>query len=238
MMLGTSASGPSAPPEPDVIFGAKLMSWHRGDLGVTLSGADVVTWEDQSGNGRTFTAPFGLRPTMGTLAGQAALSFAAPSMQYLELTGTSYGSPSALHVIRVFQRLADPPSTSGRSGLDNWGTSAARSHVPFTDGVIYDSTGAVSRATVGDPTPSLAAPRVYESISTASKWEARLDGAVLYTTSALGVAVTGAPWIGGMPSGAYMDGQIAEVIVLSAEASAGERTDLAAYMLDRYGITM
>lgn len=225
---------------PIEIFGSKLLSWHRADLGVTLSGSDVTTWADQSGNGRTFTAAVGQRPTMGTMSGQTALAFAGASSQRLSLSGTSYGSPSALHVIRVMQRNADPPSTSSRSGLDDFGTHAAKSHVPFTDGVVYDSTGgASSRATVGNPTPSFASPRVYESISTASKFEAKLDGTTIFGPSTtLGVGVAATPIIGGTTAGAYMDGYIAEHIVLNAEASVSERSALAAYILDRYGLTI
>lgn len=223
---------------PITIFGSKLMSWHRADLGVTLSSSEVTDWADQSGNGHDFSAAAGDRPTVGSVGGQDALYFEATNTEYLTLSGTGYGSPSALHVIRVMQRLDDPPATTQKSGLDDWGTSAAKSHVPFTDSNVYDSTGGSSRATVGNPSTSLATHCVYESVSTGSAFKAILNGTTIYSGSSLGVAVAGTPWIGGGSHGAYMDGYISEVIVLNAEASAGERTDFAAYILDRYGISI
>ena len=223
--------------EPPATFGAILMSWHRADLGITLTSGRVSAWADQSGNGRDFVAAAGDRPIIGSCAGQDALYFDAASTEYLTLSGSGYGSPSAFHVLRVMCRLADPPATTAKTGLDDWGTSAAKSHVPFTDGTVYDSTGGATRATVGNPSPSLAIPCVYESISTASKFEARISGTVIYTGASLGVAVAATPWIGGGSHGAYMDGYINEIIVLSAEATGTQRTDFAAYVLDRYGFS-
>ena len=225
--------------EPPAIFGSKLLSWHRADLLVTLASGRASDWGDSSGNGRTFSqGTAGSRPLPGTMGGQASLYFDATRPDYLSLSGSGYGSPSALHVFRYMARNADPAPTSAKSGLDDFGSSAAKSHVPFTDSTVYDHTGGVTRATVGNPAASLAVPCVYESISTGSKFEARLDGTSIYSGASLGVGVPATPWIGGGSHGAYMDGHIGEIVVLNAEASAGERSAWAAYILSRYGLTV
>jgi len=229
---------------PITIFGSKLMSWHRADLGLTFSsGALVSDWADQSGNGRTFSeATPGNQPNQTVLGGgQSALHFDATYPCKLTLSGTSYGSPSAFQLFRIFKRNADPPPSSAKAGLDDFGTYAAKTHAPYTDGVIYDCTGLSStRMTCGDPATSLSSLCMYESLSTASKWQARVNGTLLYDApSGFGVGVPASPIIGGAPSaGIYMDGEIAEVIALNAEASGGERTAFAAYVLDLYGLTV
>lgn len=227
---------PPPPDGPDVIFGSALLSWHRADLGVSDILGSVTDWADQSGNGRDFAAAFS--PTLGTNAGQAALVFVGSSTQYLTLSGTSYGSPSQVHVIRVLQRNADPAPTTQKSGLDDWGTSAAKSHIPYTDGTVYDSTGGTTRATVGNPSTSLATLCTYESTATGSAFVARVNGSVVYSGASIGVAIAATPWIGGGSHGAYMDGYLSEVIVLNTTPDATQRSQMAAYILDRYGLTI
>lgn len=59
-----------------------LTVWLRSDVGVTTSGSEVVTWQDQSGNGYDYTgtAGSGNRPTFvsssSDLGGQPAIDFA------------------------------------------------------------------------------------------------------------------------------------------------------------------
>jgi len=224
------------------IFGTKLMSWLRADLGVSLDGSsNVAAWADQGvGTGRDYgQGTAARRPAMGTLNGKPAVLFDSANTEYLSLSGATYGAPAAAQVIRVMQRNADPPAVAAASGLDDFGTFAAKSHVPFTDGIIYDSTAvSAARATVGNPATSLALPCVYESITTAAKFDARLNGAVIYNSGTLGVAIAATPTIGYMTGGAYMDGVIGEHIVLNDEASASERAQYAAYVLAYWGFVI
>lgn len=59
-----------------------LTVWLRSDVGVTTSGSEVTTWQDQSGNGYDYTgvADAGTRPTFvsssSALGGQPAIEFA------------------------------------------------------------------------------------------------------------------------------------------------------------------
>lgn len=227
---------------PITIFGSKLLSWLRADLGVTTGTGGVSDWADQSGNGRDYTqSDTAKRPaTGGTLGGQASLVFTPANSDHLALGGTSYGSPSALHVIRVCSIAADPPAGSPAGGLDGFGAFAgAQIEYPYTSGDIYDSTGANSRVNAGNPGTSLTTDHVYETTSTGSAFKCLVNGGSLYSGASLGVGVRATPEIGGdTRSSRYIDGEIAEHIVLNAEPSAGERTAFAAYILARYGLTI
>lgn len=230
---------------PVSIFGSALLSWHRADLLVTTATGGVSVWGDSSGNGRTFEqTDSAKRPAAGgTVGGQASLTFTAGNSDHLILTGTSYGSPSALHVIRVLKRTADPSAAMVSSGLDTWGPVSDGAY-PWTSGVIYDTTAVTTAgtyATVGDPTASMASDCIYESIALASAFKAKLNGDAghTYSGATLGCTLAANPIIGGSTAaGRYMAGDIAEVIVLNAEASAGQRTAFAAYILARYGLTI
>jgi hypothetical protein len=56
---------------------ANLALWLKADSGVTLSGSDVSTWADQSGNGKDATASGTARPTYQSsgINGMPAISF-------------------------------------------------------------------------------------------------------------------------------------------------------------------
>ena len=59
------------------IFTTNLALWLKADVGVTLSGTDVTTWADQSGNGKDATASGTARPTYQSsgINGLPAISF-------------------------------------------------------------------------------------------------------------------------------------------------------------------
>jgi hypothetical protein len=237
------AGGKKAAAWSPVTAAATCLSWHRADLGVTTATGGVSVWADQSGNGRTYEQTVSAkRPaTGGTLGGQASLIFTAANSDHLALTGTSYGSPSALHVIRVCSIAADPPAGSPAGGLDGFGAFAgAQIEYPYTSGDIYDSTGANSRVNAGNPSTSLTTDHVYETVSTASAFKCYVNGGTaLYSGASLGVGVRAVPEIGGdTRSVRYLDGELAEIMVFSSELGAGDRTGLSAYMLARYGITI
>lgn len=224
---------------------AVCLSWHRADLLVTTATGGVSVWGDSSGNGRTFEQTDSAKRCADgvTLGGQAAFRFTAANADHLILTGTSYGSPTGLHVIRVMKRSADPSAAAASSGLDTWGP-VSDGAWPWTSGIIYDTTAVTTvgtYATVGNPTASMASLCVYESIALASAFKAKLNGNAghTYSGATLGCTLTANPIIGGSTSAArYFDGDLAEVMVFSSELGAGDRAGLAAYTLARYGLTI
>jgi hypothetical protein len=118
-------------------------------------------------------------------------------------------------------------------------------HVPFTDGVIYDGTGSTSRYTCGAPVGGvdLSQPVVYEVRSASGAWSNWFNGTQQFASATNTVGFPSAPEIGGdspiAPSGTYFDGQIAELALYSRVLRADERAALVGYLEARYrlGVT-
>jgi hypothetical protein len=204
--------------------------WCAGDELVLRSGSNVVFWGDKTGNGRNLTqATAANGPTLTTINGRNALSFDPTAGQFLEIPDDGVWTHStAYEGFAVFKRVQDPP-TGSFYGFWELGASGQQSHVPFTDGVIYDDFGSNSRKTVGNPTPSMTSTRIYQVASATNSWTAWLDGVQLApttTTNTVGM-VTGAGQrhIGlSGASGSSYDGIFCEFILFGKTLSTAERT--------------
>lgn len=203
-----------APPF-DPAVGAALAL--RGD-DVVLDSGRVATWTDRSGNGRHYTqSTAGQRPTIDTLGGQPALVFV------------------------VLAADADPPAANARTGLWQFSTVTLGTHYPYTDGVVYDQFGTSVRKTTGNPTPSLAALRLYEVITTPDEWTNRIDGVQHYTTPtnavewrASATSIGGSIDASGSAGVLHLDGKIAEVLVYPSKRDASHLAQLYTYFAGRY----
>lgn len=73
-----------------------LEVWLRADAGVVTSGSEVVTWQDQSGNGNDYagTADAGIRPTFigssALLNNQPSINFAGNGDHFVDNDGENY----------------------------------------------------------------------------------------------------------------------------------------------------
>jgi hypothetical protein len=223
-------------------LGSTLKLWLRGDLGVTLNGGDVSAWADQSGNGQHFTQATGAQQPLYVASGISSMpsvAFTAANSDLLESSG--FPSLSAAHVFIVMQANADPAAGSpDQGGL--WmfdGTAANNSHVPFTDGTIYDCFGTDVRKTTVNPAPAFTSPRIYSVKTANNAWSNYLDGVLLWDLGGGSntVSFTATPRLGKTLS-AFFDGSIAEVILCDAVQSAGNETDILDYLGARYTITV
>jgi hypothetical protein len=136
----------------------------------------------------------------------------------------------------------DPGSGDGTSGLWTFnpdGVSQA-THYPYSDGNIYESFGTTARKTVGNPTPSLAAWRLYNISSASGAYTVRLDGTQIFTTGTNTVGFPTAPQLGRSWTTTfttYFPGDYAELIVCSV-LSGGDRTSMNAYIASEYSLTI
>lgn len=216
-----------------------LYMWLRADQGITLNGSSVAAWDDITANNNDWEQ---------TTAAEQPL-FVADAMNgepVVRFDGVDNGLTAGdiltglteAEVFVVLKIDTDPPGNEAQSGL--WVMSGAQAtHYPYTDGVIYESFGTDTRKTVGDPTPLLTSPRIYNISTAANAWTARLDGAELHTTGTNTVGWTANPVIGPSAGGTYfLDGDIAEVLLYDAVLSAGDRTLVHAYLGARYGISV
>jgi hypothetical protein len=93
------------------------------------------------------------------------------------------------HMFRLIEAESDP---GGGGASDRFGTHTFSSHYPYSDSIIYDGFGSTARKTAGNPASTLAVPRLYEIVTKANLWIARLDGSQLYstTTNTVGFSTT------------------------------------------------
>jgi hypothetical protein len=89
-----SGSKPVAAPPPGGLPTDALMAYYEADTGITLSGSDVVGWDDLSGNGYHMGAP-ATPPTMG---GDEVV-FDLLTAQYLENATPVLVQPFVIYVV-------------------------------------------------------------------------------------------------------------------------------------------
>lgn len=222
--------------------------WLEADA-LSLSNNDPISsWTDISGNARHGTNTGTNRPLYRTnqINGLPAVEFLEVSDTWLDLPNFASGFTVA-EIFIVIKINADPPTIVSESiyqtGLWSLGSDATdnSTHYPFTDGVIYDDFGSTIRKVVGNPTPSLAAWRLYNVRSAANDWEALLDGTSLFSTTTNTVGFNTSPKLGKDVGGVntyYLDGFVALVAMYSRALNSSERTALKSCIASKYALTI
>lgn len=196
---------------------------NRGSLGGTVAqamGANQVAWNVHDANFR----------------GRASVSSVQASLYPLpDLSALTSGE-----IFAVLKKAADPSTggAGGSGGIHQIGLVAAGStHVPFTDGVIYDASGSTVRKTAGNPTPSLASPFLYDVWSATTDWSLRLNRASFFTTAVNTVSFPAAGTLfqssAAGPIG--MVGELVSYIVCSAKQSTDSRGQWEAWVRREFG---
>jgi hypothetical protein len=205
-----------------------------------LSGANgfIDTWYDQSGNSRDYSIsafPAFMPPySASAINSKPAVNFDGVTVLQMAsyLSGVTAGSQ-----ITVLQLALDPPVDGNKTGLYAYGTDST-THVPFTDGVIYDNFGSNARKTVGNPTPALTSARVYSVVSQSGSWVARIDGASIFSTGTNTVAWnTGTLELGRSGGSFYVNGPMAFHCVLASAISDANHNAIGNEMASLYGMT-
>lgn len=222
-LLGVGRPPVAAVAQPDFsAFGPYVLLW-PDTFGVADGGA-VGTAVDSSGNGADYTEATN-KPTYhaADLNGHGTVEHDGVNDL---LTGPSLTAKTSGHVFTVVKIDADPP-VSGKQGLWTFNNAATGggTHYPHTDGVIYENFGTTARKTVGNPTPALTSWRIYEVRSALNDWEAKLDGASLFSTASNVVAFPAAPLIGKDPENTHwLDGRWAFIGLFPALSSGNATT--------------
>ncbi|MDP9116689.1 MAG: hypothetical protein M3O28_05415, partial [Actinomycetota bacterium] len=219
-------------------LGGILQGWIKADSEASTDGSNVLPTE-RSGSGLTITqATTALQPIFKTniLNGLPAYRWdGATNVVNL----STLAALTAGEVFVIIKAVADPHSTGTKSGLWHLGSEPTNGSLyPFTDGVIYDDFGTTVRKTVGNPTPSLAAWRGYNVISTSSEYTANLDGAQIFTTATNTPGFPAAPTLGKSLGAFFFEGDIAELVLCNAKLSTTQRTSLKAYFNSKYGLAI
>jgi hypothetical protein len=204
----------------------------------------TLTGQVSPGGSHDFTQPTGARQPIfidSVLNGLGIARFTAASTHWMN--GVNANALTAIHFFVVVQIPTDPPATTQvpwRFGTDFTNPDT----YPFTTGSILSGIGTSTRKTVGNPTPSLAAWRVFEVVSKSGNWTAWLDGSQIFTTASNTVSVTSLCSIGanttslGVTGGNPWDGDIAGIYIFSAQITGTDRTAMVTYLNSRWGLSI
>lgn len=214
--------------------------WWKSDTGVTVSGSDVTSWTDQSGNGRTLTGtatrlPTRVSTTVGTYATNV-VNFDGGSLQQMTLSVSVPTNGSVITVARV--------TLAGAAG-----------HAPL----MWDATGTTTVPGVEFEHPTSSRPAIIlnsaaqnpgpasliDSTWHAARWMwgasnfsyARDNAA--NTTAARGGLTASGTWtqVGTvLNTTLYTTFRLAELIIVPSELTAGQITSLNSYLSTRYGL--
>jgi hypothetical protein len=225
---------------------SKLWQNTIATIAVSADSDPVRLWQDKSGASNHGTAPFDVaRPLYktGIQNGKAALLFDGTSDYFNIVDG--FSALTAAEVFIVCKRIADPASSSGKAGFWAFQSNSAGvsqgAHVPWTDGVIYESFATTARKTVGNPTPAMTTTRLYNVISTSSEYTANLDTTQLSTTGTNTVGITTTPLVGASSDASgtsyFFDGYIMLVLIYNGKLSSGDRSLLTQWIKTEWGLT-
>lgn len=254
--LGTAGGGVSWPSPPALpVTSGVWAHFARGvglytDAGTTLATTDtdsLYQWNDNSGNGRHAVihsaGSGGFFPALDITNSYLTI----PSVRFNAGSGEFFDIPdmSALteaEIYTVFEVDDDPAIDPNHTALDYFYTAALGTHVPYTDGVIYDGFGSTTRYTVGNPTPSMTTWRRYNRFSRSSAagdpdgntnlWQCFLDNVSLHTEAANTPGFPATPRLGcNHDVSTVMKGRIAECIIYDSKRTTTQRDDIDGYLI-------
>lgn len=217
--------------------------WLRGDLGITLNGANVSAWADQGPDGRDFAQgtagdqPLFEASSINSLPG---LRFDSGNDEFLD--GPTFADLIGAEAFLVGTIDNQPPLTTTDSGLWAFG-SGTQCFIPYTDDIIYDDFMTDTRKTTIDVSSlDMTSPFIYNVTSITGEWTSRMNVgsglSEIFTTAVNTVDGLAATRIGknSTTGPQTWDGQIVEVIIYKSKLSVTDRAAVNAYLESRYAI--
>jgi hypothetical protein len=223
----------------DYVAPAKVEFYNRADLGITLNGSDVSQWDDQSGAGRHWTQGTAARQPVynatGGPDGKPCVTGQTAEQHFLLISGYTRPAPATTPTVYwiVARQTGDSVANAGiiyggnyRLGVVTPVTVTQRgfrlnagTSVPASPGVTYtNNTWALLRATfLGGTTDSL-----------------HVGSASATGLNAGNNATTGNLQLLGVGTTVNFEGDVAEVLCLNAEPSAGEISAMIGYVTAYY----
>jgi hypothetical protein len=219
---------------PDDIAG--LVFWWRSDAGLVLSGSDISTFGDQSGNGNDGAwtgARAGLESNVtGSLP--AARFNGAPLYQ---LPNNCLSGLTSAQVFAAIKCDADVPADALDTGLWRFGTDAFATHYPFTDGNVYDDFGSSSRFTIGNTVADKSAWHRLCVKAESSGYQAWINNTSEFSNAtSCGSSWQADPLFGGENVGLdeyRFNGYLLEIFMYDSVLSSGDRGQVDQYLSDR-----
>jgi hypothetical protein len=245
-MLGLGLSIAAARPPgfvPTQLSGCTL--WLRGDLGVTLNGATVSAWGDQSGNASHFTqGTAAAQPTYEAAGGPLSTpdllfdgsnDFLAGPLAFALVTANAWTAFAVFRATSIATNAADSAAYNNTGLLadvaGDWGL-LLRS-TPYVQAYGWDGNSDVASVTIATGTWTMVDAR-HDTGSLVARTHDQAE-----VSAAHGDTLTpGVTNLGRGYTTNFYNGRVAEVIVYSRALTSSERTQVRSYLGGRYGLVM
>jgi hypothetical protein len=230
-------------------LGTDVVGWYDAQDATTITQAAsaVSQWTDKStasdkiGNATQATGAQQPAYQATGLGGSPAVYFAGnQSMTLADLSSRSW---TAAEVFYIRKLDADPPviAQEGAPLFSTRAGAAPASNEPYSDGNIYLGTfvggGYARQDSVGNPTQSLAVPRIIQVRSAPNDFQYWIDGAQFYTTASNTFGLPTETRIG-VSAGSYLfKGHGGEIIICKRVLTTLERQKVEGYLAHKWGLT-
>ncbi|WP_139135311.1 T9SS type A sorting domain-containing protein [Roseivirga sp. 4D4] len=241
-----------------------LVTWLRGDEGITLSGSEVTTWADQNSSNNA-TGSVGNRPDIadGTVNFNDAVDFTSANSDYLSASGGGFYTNDYFVVFQPDNTITSASTnesvfTADRSGGDFDGGAADFAGLTlgsftsaFADEILLHGMGGGAdwrSAFTGAGSIPSGQPYIFNvkdnTSSSPTGTDIYQDGITINNSSAGSyLSGTNLPYVLGAyhdlnPAEDFFDGRIAEVITFSSRLDDANRRKVQSYLAIKYGVTL
>lgn len=219
-----------------------LLGWWKADVGITLSGANVTAWADQSGGGRDWSISGGSEPQYSATGWNGAThGVTFVPTDYVQRT-SGWGYPNGTNLPTTLAYTIDTRGGGGQRVFTEWhdGTIAEGLRFSFDANhkawlqTFADTTGVKSTATVDG------IRRIVVIFKNSANVDVYVDNvleinnaSLTHTFTIIDRMLCGAAWNLAIP----FDGTIAEFSVTGAAWSAGDVSSYQTYSTNKWGGT-
>ncbi len=241
-----------------------LVTWLRGDEGITLSGSEVTTWADQN-NTNNATGDVGNRPDIadGAVNFNDAVDFTSANSDYLSAAGGGFYTNDYFVVFQPDNTITSASTnesvfTADRTGGDFDGGAADFAGLTlgsftgaFADEIVLHGMGGGAdwrSAVTGAGSIPSGQPYIFNvkdnTSSSPTGTDIYQDGiTVSNNSSGSYLSGTNLPYVLGAyhdlnPAEDFFDGRIAEVITFSSRLDDASRRRVQSYLAIKYGVTL
>ena len=212
---------------------ASIWAYYEADSYSQADGSQIVTdWQDLSANNRDAT-PSGAYVKFKT----NAINTTLPSVEFNNgASGAYFTLPNMPALTAGAWFLVLKINNLGPSGGCLMGSSAEGDYFPLATGKIYSTFGTTDRKNLIDPSSIMTDWNVFHGHSATNDWDLSQNGASIFATGTNTVGFPATAYLGRNLDNTYWAAEAAGLYFFSAKLSAGDNTDMLAYISGKWGV--